>query len=106
MNPPDLWSPYSPNDAAPWNLRRVVHLHRRAGLAATWREIQRDLADGSEASIKRLLEGRARMGGVPADFEHRAASLADAASATGQIERLQAAWLFRMLFAPDPLGER
>ena len=25
-----------PRQAMPWNLRRVVHLHRRAGFAATW----------------------------------------------------------------------
>ena len=32
-----------PDEKAPWNLRRVVHLHRRAGFAATWDELQRDL---------------------------------------------------------------
>ena len=37
------WAPYKPSSAAPWNLQRVVHLHRRAGFAATWPEIQRDL---------------------------------------------------------------
>ena len=39
----DLWAAYIPSDQSPWNLRRVVHLHRRAGFAATWSEIQRDL---------------------------------------------------------------
>jgi hypothetical protein len=38
----DLWAPYVPDDAMPWDLRRVVHLHRRAGFAATWDEIRRD----------------------------------------------------------------
>ena len=33
----DPWAPYSPDDKAPWNLRRVVHLHRRAGFAANTR---------------------------------------------------------------------
>ena len=59
---------------APWNLRRVVHLHRRAGFAATWDEIQRDLNDGPEASINRLLDGKSRSCGVPVDF----AAFADA----------------------------
>ena len=40
------WAPYVPDEAMPWNLRRVVHLHRRAGFAATWEELQRDLKDG------------------------------------------------------------
>jgi hypothetical protein len=37
----DPWAPYVPDDEAPWDLRRVVHLHRRAGFAATWGEIRR-----------------------------------------------------------------
>jgi hypothetical protein len=35
-DPKNLWAPYAPGGAEPWNLRRVVHLHRRAGFAATW----------------------------------------------------------------------
>ena len=49
-DPKGLWVPYAPSDGAPWNLRRVVHLHRRAGFAATWLELQRDLVDGPEGS--------------------------------------------------------
>ena len=45
------WSRYRPSAEAPWSLERVVHLHRRAGFAATWEELQRDLADGADASI-------------------------------------------------------
>ena len=47
------WHPYTPSKETPWDLRRVVHLHRRAGFAATWSEIQRDLKDGPAASIDR-----------------------------------------------------
>ncbi|MGH7169887.1 MAG: hypothetical protein ACRELG_06395 [Gemmataceae bacterium] len=56
----DYWAPYEPDDRMPWNLRRVVHLHRRAGFAAAWNEIQRDLKDDPKASIDRLLAGKAR----------------------------------------------
>ena len=59
------------------DLRRVVHLHRRAGFAATWDEIERDLKDGPEASINRLLEGRSRSYGVPANFAAFADRLAE-----------------------------
>lgn len=76
-----LWEPYVPGVGAPWNLRRVVHLHRRAGFAATWDELGRDLKDGPEASIGRLLEGQARAYGVPADFADVAGRLADLALA-------------------------
>jgi uncharacterized protein (DUF1800 family) len=104
--PTPAWSIYRPRTQAPWNLRRVVHLHRRAGFAATWDEIQRDLKEGPENSISRLLDGKARMDGVPEDFSDRAGAIGDAAVASGEIARLQAWWIYRMLFGPDPLGEK
>jgi uncharacterized protein (DUF1800 family) len=91
---------------APWDRRRVVHLHRRAGFAATWEEIERDLKDGPGASVGRLLEGKARARGVPEEFESIAALLGDAAVAANDPARLKAWWVYRMLFGPDPLGER
>jgi uncharacterized protein (DUF1800 family) len=81
----------------------VVHLHRRAGFAATWGEVQRDLADGPVACVDRLLAGKSRAQGIPEDFDKIAALLADTAR---EPERLKAWWVYRMLFSPDPLGER
>lgn len=100
------WTPYKPSDAAPWNLERVVHLHRRAAFAATWTEIERDLHDGPEAALTRLLEGKSRSDGVPAEFEHLAAIIGQAAVDSGSAERLKAWWLYRCLFTPHPLQER
>ena len=102
----DPWAPYVPDEGMPWNLRRVVHLHRRAGFAATWEELQRDLKDGPEASINRLLEGKSRSCGIPADFAAFADRLADRALAAPDPSRLKAWWVYRMLFGPDPLTER
>lgn len=98
--------PYTPDDRRPWNLRRVVHLHRRAGFAATWDELERDLKDGPQTAVDRLLAGRAYMTGVPEAFEETSRLLCDAAVASGSIHRLKAWWIYRMLFSPDPLGER
>jgi uncharacterized protein (DUF1800 family) len=106
VDPGDAWAPYEPNDEAPWDLRRVVHLHRRAGFGATWAEIRRDIQDGPEASVERVLCGRSRSSGAPADFESVATLLADEAVAAREIDRLRAWWVYRMLFSPDPLGER
>jgi uncharacterized protein (DUF1800 family) len=100
------WALYVPDEAMPWDLRRVVHLHRRAGFAATWEELQRDLKDGPEASINRLLEGKSRSCGIPADFAAFADRLADRALAAPDSSRLKAWWVYRMLFGPDPLTER
>jgi uncharacterized protein (DUF1800 family) len=100
------WAPYVPDEAMPWDLRRVVHLHRRAGFAATWEELQRDLKDGPEASIDRLLEGKSRSCGIPEEFAAFADSLADRALAAPDSSRLKGWWVYRMLFGPDPLTER
>src|SRR5205814_289089 len=50
---PGPWSVYEPTAAEPWDLRKVAHLHRRAGFEATWSELQRDLKEGVAASVKR-----------------------------------------------------
>ena len=100
------WSAYRPTTTEPWDLRRVVHLHHRAGFAATWDELQRDVRDGPEASVDLVLAGRASMTGVPDDFEEKSQVLAEAAVSARRPERLKAWWLYRMLFTPDPLTER
>jgi uncharacterized protein (DUF1800 family) len=101
----NLWKTYVPSDQSPWDLRRVVHLHRRAGFAATWDEIQRDLRDGPKPSIDRLLKG-ALSNHTPATFTATADLLADAAVSAGDIGRLKAWWIYRVLFGSDPLGEK
>src|SRR5688572_14328512 len=105
MSLSEHWAQYIPDDKAPWDLRRVVHLHRRAGFAASWEELQRDLKDGPAAAIDRLLAGKANLA-APSDFAATADLLADAAVAAGEITRLKAWWMYRMLFGPDPLGEK
>src|SRR5262245_28104018 len=102
----DSWTPYTPDAKSPWDLRRVVHLHRRAGFAATWREIQRDLKDGPQVSIGRVLSGKASMEGVPDDFATTASLLGESAATSRDPARLKAWWVFRMMFGPDPLTER
>jgi hypothetical protein len=100
-DPKGCWTAYAPEEQTPWDLRRVVHLHRRAGFAATWAELQRDLKDGPDKSIDRLLRGQARLN-VPDNFDTIAGRLAGAGDPAG----LKAWWLYRMYWGPDPLGER
>src|SRR4051812_33090669 len=97
----DPWAPYRPTRDAPWDLRRVVHLHRRAGFAATRDERHRDLREGPDASIDRLLAGRRDDA-----FERTSTIIADAAVDSHDPVRLKAWWVFRLLYGPDPLGER
>jgi uncharacterized protein (DUF1800 family) len=99
------WAPYAPDDKTPWDLRRVVHLHRRAGFAATWTELQRDLKDGHTKAIDRLLKGAAGPH-TPREFAAISDLLADSAVAAGEIGRLKAWWFYRMVFGSDALGEK
>jgi uncharacterized protein (DUF1800 family) len=99
------WARYAPDDKAPWDLRRVVHLHRRAGFACPWAELQRDLKDGHEKSIDRVLRGAAGAH-TPKAFADTARLLADSAVAADDIGRLKAWWFYRMVFGPDALGEK
>ncbi|MBC8356301.1 MAG: DUF1800 domain-containing protein [Planctomycetes bacterium] len=101
-----VWTPYEPDDGAPWNLRRVVHLHRRVVFGACWSEIQRDLAEEPEAAVSRVLNGTVRAKGVPDGFEQLAEVIGAAAVDSGSAERLKAWWLYRCLFSPHPLQER
>jgi len=104
MRAGDPWRAYAPDARMPWNLERVVHLHRSAGLGAAPAEVLRDLQEGPEAALERLFTGRVRE--VPADFESVSAALAARAVARADALALQAWWVGRLLFGPDPLRER
>jgi uncharacterized protein (DUF1800 family) len=99
------WDAYEPDAKAPWDLRRVVHLHRRAAFAAPWDVLQKDAKDGPGASIDRLLKGASKAH-TPGEFAATSDVLVEAAATAGEINRLRAAWFYRMLFGPDPVGER
>lgn len=100
------WIPYRPTAAAPWNWERAWMLRRRAGFAATSAELDRDVADGPERAVDRVLAGACRRDGVPANFAATADLIGDAAVAADDPRRLQAWWLYRVLFTPHPLAER
>lgn len=102
-----LWAPYRPNPADPWDLRKVAHLHRRAGFGATWTELQRDLKDGPTASVDRFLDPPK----PSADEQEVLAGLRQSVLRhhTPGIQRdprLQAWWLYQILYSRDPLREK
>ncbi len=97
---------FKPSSTTPWNFQRVWTLHRRTGFAATWSELQRDLADGPDESIDRILDGNSRSEGIPSNFGDMRKILGDAAVGSDRPERLIAWWVYQMYFTPDPLRER
>ena len=102
-----IWHRYEPSASQPWNWTRVKHLHRRAAFGATCSELRRDVADGPDKCVSRLLNGDGvRIDGLKDDFEEIASSIGDAAASSNDANRLKAWWLFRMLFTPDPLREK
>jgi uncharacterized protein (DUF1800 family) len=100
------WARYRPTQNAAWNFGRAWTLRRRAGHGATWAELERDVAAGPDTAIDRVLAGTCRSDGVVPDFSATADLLGDAAASSSDDHRLQAWWLYRMLFTPDPLTER
>ncbi|MFO0891285.1 MAG: DUF1800 family protein [Isosphaeraceae bacterium] len=100
------WSAYRPSDACPGTWSGPGRSGSGAGFAATWAELERDLADGPERAVRRVLAGECCSEGVPASFEFTATLLGDSAGSSSDPRRLQAWWLYRMLFSPDPLQER
>jgi uncharacterized protein (DUF1800 family) len=107
-NPARAWAPFTPGAKSPWNLARVAHLHRRAGFAAPWSTLQRDLKDGPAASIDRLFLGESTSGdGQTADeFDALLDSMNASVSSDATPTRLQGLWIYRMLLTARPLRER
>jgi uncharacterized protein (DUF1800 family) len=96
------WSPYQPSPADPWDLRKVAHLHRRVSFGGNWRELQRDLRDGPETAVQRLLEAPP----VDAAETQILAGLRQGTLQSNEMNRLQAWWLWRIVYSHDPLRER
>ena len=107
-DPARAWAPYVPGDTTPWSLARVAHLHRRAGFAAPWSILQRDLKAGPAASIDRLFKGEPTSGdGQTADeFDALLDAMAARVGSDATPARLQGLWLYRMILTARPLRER
>src|SRR5579883_10523 len=89
------WSRYEPTPDDPWDLRKVAHLHRRAGFGATRAELLRDVEAGPDASVERLFHPS-----QPSTEE------AEAVEAMRRSSLLGVCWLHRILYWPDPLREK
>lgn len=98
------WVRYTPSEEAPWNWKRVVHLHRRAGFGVSWTRIEQDIQAGPVDSVNRFLQGAGAE--KQSDFEELAGIIGDAAVASRNLDRLKGWWIYRMLFAPHPLQEK
>jgi uncharacterized protein (DUF1800 family) len=96
------WARYEPTPDDPWDLRKVAHLHRRAGFGATRAELLRDLAAGPEASVARLFHPPA----LPPEDAEAIDGLRQTARSSSNLDLLKVCWLNRILHGPDPLREK
>jgi len=104
ITPETAWEPYRPTKDNPWNLRKVGHLHRRAGFGATWAELQAGLADGHQAALDRVLKGKPESEDFTRTSEFMASERSLPALSPGT--RLAAWWIDRMLTTSHPLREK
>jgi uncharacterized protein (DUF1800 family) len=104
------WAPFTPSRTSPWDLAAVAHLHRRAGFAAPRPILDRDLADGPDAAVQRLLRGEptTRDGHTTAsEFDSQSDDMARRVGASASdLSRLQSTWILRLINTPHPLRER
>jgi uncharacterized protein (DUF1800 family) len=96
------WATYTPTSKDPWDLRKVAHLHRRAGFGASWAELHRDLKDGPKAAVDRILKLRE----VTAEEKQVLDSLRQGVLDSADADRLKAWWLYRVLYDLDTLREK
>jgi len=92
------WARYVPKPDDPWDLRKVAHLHRRAGFGATWVELLRDREAGPDASVDRLFH--------PSEPSAEEAEAIEAMRRVASHDLLKVCWLHRILYWPDPLREK
>jgi uncharacterized protein (DUF1800 family) len=96
------WARYEPAPDDPWDLRKVAHLHRRAGFGATRAELLRDVAAGPEASVERLFQPPA----LATEELEALDGLRQTARTSSNLDLLKVCWLNRILRGPDPLREK
>ncbi len=101
IDPRWAWERYRPSPEAPWDLKKVGHLYRRATFGATMQELNAALEAGPERTIDGLFQGRA-----DAEGDEVWATICRGIRQLGGGEQLPAAWLYRMLYSTHPLREK
>src|SRR3954453_12592416 len=86
------WARYEPTADDPWDLRKVAHLHRRAGFGATRAELLRDVAAGPDVSVDRLFQPPP----LPPEDADAIEGLRQTARTSSNVDLLKVCWLNRI----------
>lgn len=108
LDPRTAWEPYQPTTENPWDRRRVVQMHRRAGLGATAALVARDQSAGHATAIDRVLVGEDSLAdGRPKEaIDRTLEAMLSSFRQHPSTDRLVSWWLFRAMLSPCPLDER
>ena len=101
VDPVWAWGPFGPSAERPWDRRAAGHVYRRAGFAATWRELDDAVKKRPADVVAQFVAGR-----TDAAFDQELQTLTRGLQSSRGVENLSAWWLYRMLHTPDPLLEK
>jgi uncharacterized protein (DUF1800 family) len=102
VDPRWAWQPYRPSPSAPWDVKRVGHLYRRAGFGATAAQLEAGFKMTPEKAVAELLKG----GPGQEAFDRRMAPVAASVARANNPNQMRAWWVARMLYSPHPLQEK
>jgi uncharacterized protein (DUF1800 family) len=102
LSPEEAWLPYEPGRAQPFDRRLAAHLYRRAGFAASPRELDEAVRLGPQNAVQRLLNA----GKENHAFDDEMRKFAQLTLAANNPELLAGWWLHRMRHTPAPLLEK
>jgi uncharacterized protein (DUF1800 family) len=98
----EAWLPFEPSSDRPFDRRLAGHLYRRAGFAASMRELDEAVRLGPQQTVKRLLTAGEKSGAFDAEMGR----FAQTTLAANNPELLSSWWLHRMRHTPAPLVEK
>src|SRR5262245_48945303 len=102
FRPEEAWLPFEPDHERPFDRRLAAHLYRRAGFAASARELDEAVGAGPREAVRVLLTAGATSG----TFDEEMRRFAQTTLATNNPELMSSWWLHRMRHTPAPLVEK
>ncbi|VTR95740.1 Uncharacterized protein OS=Singulisphaera acidiphila (strain ATCC BAA-1392 / DSM 18658 / VKM B-2454 / MOB10) GN=Sinac_7507 PE=4 SV=1: DUF1800 [Gemmata massiliana] len=103
LDPVEVWKPWVPTAANPWDRKWAAHLYRRAAFGTSAADLDRAVKDGPVKTLDQLLAGQS-------NAAEMVPTLTDvgkvAAARDGDGTQLRGWWLYCMLQGGHPLREK
>jgi uncharacterized protein (DUF1800 family) len=105
VDPTIAWAAWQPSKDQPWDRGRVCLLWRRGGLGANEQQIQQSLKLDPHQVVASFFDVDEKNDRL-VNFSSESAALASSVRASGDMTKLAAWWLHRMLNSPQALVEK